>query len=132
MGSPSRPPLVEEPGVGYPGVGARTARPSVGSAARQKEANMGLLDELLGGLARGGLGQGMDRSRSAAGGGASSVLMALLPVVLSMLASRQGRGAPALAPGGPGGLGGLGGLLEQLRGAGYGAEAYSWVSTGNN
>jgi len=112
---------------------------------------MGLLDDLLGGLA----GQ-PERTREAApaggGGGASSVLMALMPIVLSMLASRGGRGS-ALSPSGGGGLGdllgqvlggavggggsagaagGLGSLLEQLQRAGFGAEASSWVGRGPN
>jgi uncharacterized protein YidB (DUF937 family) len=90
---------------------------------------MGLLDELLGGLARGGLGQGVDRSPSPAGGGTATVLMALLPVVLAMLANRQGGGSPGA---GAGGLGGLGGLLDQLRSTGYAAQADSWVGTGDN
>ena len=93
---------------------------------------MGFLDELLGGLARGGLGQGMGRSASPVGGGMGGVLMALMPVVLSMLMSRQGGGSLAAAAGGPGGAGGLDGLLGQLRGAGYGAQADSWVGTGAN
>jgi uncharacterized protein YidB (DUF937 family) len=91
---------------------------------------MGLLDELLGGLVRGGLGQGLGRAQAPAGGGGTgSVLMALLPVVLSMLASRQGGGAPSA---GASGFDGLGGLLEQLRRSGYGQQADSWVSTGEN
>jgi uncharacterized protein YidB (DUF937 family) len=82
----------------------------------------------------------------------SQVLVALLPVVLSMLANRgSGGGSPtraAYAPEAGGGLGdvlgqvlgggsrgaggGLGGLLEQLQRAGFAAEADSWVSRGPN
>src|SRR5262249_20810907 len=70
------------------------------------------------------------------------LVMAMLPVVLSMLANRQGGPAmgglgSAAAPGmggpaGLGGLGGLGGLLEQLTRSGYGQQAASWVGTGAN
>src|SRR5262249_20806848 len=118
---------------------------------------MGLLDQILGGLASGGLGglaQGnapaaSGRQAQAAGGGAfGSVLVSLLPVVLEMMASRStgapgsaGQRGPAtgnLAPGGSGGagdlggLGGLGGLLEQLQKAGLGQQASSWIGTGSN
>jgi uncharacterized protein YidB (DUF937 family) len=103
---------------------------------------MGLLDELLGGLAQGGLGQAMGQQAPEGragrgqqqpvgpqGGGMASVLTALLPLVLSMLANRQGGGG--LGTGG-GGLGGLGGLLEQMGRAGYAEQARSWVGTGAN
>ena len=86
-------------------------------------------------------------------------MMALLPVVLSMLASRGGsrQGGGGLGdilgqvlggagqspesmgddsmPGsraGMGGMGGLGGLLEQMQQAGLGQQARSWVGTGEN
>jgi uncharacterized protein YidB (DUF937 family) len=62
----------------------------------------------------------------------TGVLMALLPVILSMLASRQGGGALATRPGASPGGGGLGDLLEQFRRQGYGAQADSWVGTGAN
>jgi len=122
---------------------------------------MGLLDELLGGVLGGGAGQlgggagqqgGWRPAQGAApaGGGGASIMMALLPVVLSMLSSgggggRQGggglgdilgqvlgggagsRGGAALGAGG-----GLGGLLEQMQRAGFGDQASSWVSTGQN
>ncbi len=104
---------------------------------------MGLLSQILGGLAGNVLG------RSSAGrtsGGVSRVLMSLLPVVLGMLANRQGgrigRGGVSDLRGGSlgglggagaiGGLGGLGGLLEQFIQKGYGSQANSWVSTGPN
>lgn len=108
---------------------------------------MGLLDELLGGLARGGLGQatGQQAPRGRGGlgqqpmgpqgGGMNSVLMALLPLVLSMLANRQGGGGlggNAGNMGGQGGLGGLGSLLEQFQRMGYADQAKSWVGTGSN
>jgi uncharacterized protein YidB (DUF937 family) len=82
-----------------------------------------------------------------------NVLTALLPVVLGMLANRQGGPQAGFGPGGGGGLGsilggmlgggggagaamgglgGLGALLEQFQRAGYGEQANSWVSTGQN
>ena len=91
---------------------------------------MGLLDEILGGVL-GAAGQAPMRGRGqTAGGGMSGVLMALLPVVLGMLANRGG-GIPQ-AGAGPGGMGGLGDLLDRFRNAGYGDQANSWVSTGQN
>ncbi len=115
---------------------------------------MGLLDELLGGLAQGGLGQamgqqaprgrGQQQPMGPQGGGMSSVLIALLPLVLSMLANRQGGGAlggnrgnmggmgGTGGTGGTGGMGGLGGLLEQFQRMGYADQANSWVGTGSN
>jgi uncharacterized protein YidB (DUF937 family) len=91
---------------------------------------MGLLDELLGGLAGGGLGQPVDRPPAQASAGMGNILTALLPVALAMLASRQGGGSTGV--GGPGGAGGLGGLLDQFRRMGYARQADSWVSTGPN
>jgi uncharacterized protein YidB (DUF937 family) len=111
---------------------------------------MGLLDELLGGLAQGGLGQatGQQAPRGRGGlgqqpmgpqgGGMSSVLMTLLPLVLAMLANRQGGGGLGGnagnmgGMGGQGGLGGLGSLLEQFQRMGYAGQANSWVGTGSN
>ena len=84
--------------------------------------------------------------------------MALLPIVLSMLASRGGgptTGNAARGPGlgaadggllgtlggmqggtggtgGSGGLGGLGALLELFQQKGYGNQVQSWVGTGQN
>ena len=102
---------------------------------------MGLLDQVLGGLT----GNVSDRSPmggSSSGSGMSNALVALLPVVLGMLANRQGAGPGAAGfsaisalgggGGGAGGLGGLGGLLEQLTRSGYGQQATSWVGTGRN
>jgi len=118
---------------------------------------MGLLDELLGGLAGQSMGGRMQPQQptQATGGGMSQVLIALMPVVLGMLANRGGQGgAPTqmnYAPqGGGGGLGdllgqvlgggaggrgmggGLGGLLAQMQQAGFGDEADSWVGRGAN
>lgn len=112
---------------------------------------MGLLTQILGGLAGGGLGRapiGMG-----AGGGMNRVVVALLPVVLGLLANRQhggirGGAFPGMGGmgrsggmGGMGGLGGLGGLagmgglgalLGMFAQRGYGQHADSWVGTGPN
>jgi uncharacterized protein YidB (DUF937 family) len=121
---------------------------------------MGLLDELLGGLAgqsTGGQMQPQQPMQAGGGGGMSQVLIALMPVVLGMLANRGAQGgAPTqmnIGPQGGGGLGdllgqvlggaaggrggmggggGLGGLLSQLQQAGFGDQADSWVSRGAN
>jgi uncharacterized protein YidB (DUF937 family) len=116
---------------------------------------MGLLDDLLGGLAgqaTGGRGGREAPRGDAGGGGTPQVLMALMPVVLAMLANRGTRGAPGQAGyapegGGLGGIlgqvlgggaaggspaGGLGGLLEQLGRAGFSEQADSWVARGQN
>lgn len=115
---------------------------------------MGLLDDLLGGLAgqgmRGGV-PGQPTQTGSGGGGASQVLVALMPIVLGMLANRGARGgsptqmnAPGtgggigdllgqLLGGGSGGMGdGLGGFLERLQRTGFGEQADSWVSRGAN
>lgn len=109
---------------------------------------MGLLDDLLGNMMGGGAGQqgGWRPAPGAApaGGGGASIMMALLPVVLSMLASRGGGSrsgggglgdllGQVLGGGSPSGAGGgLGGLLEQMQRSGFGDQARSWVSTGQN
>lgn len=135
---------------------------------------MGLLDQILGGLAgRGGVGGGLGGPGGIGQGGGvptgrapggrvnTQVLMALLPIVLSLLANRRrggsmpgmgggmgglggllgglgGRGASAGGLGGLGGLGalaglgGLAGLLGQLGQHGYGQQVQSWVGTGEN
>lgn len=118
---------------------------------------MGLLDDLLGGLAgpaAAGRAPAQPTRADAGEGSMSNVLMALLPVVLAMLSNRgsQGRapGQMSAAPGAGGGLGdilgqvlggaagggasagGLGSVLAQLQRAGFGEEAASWVSTGAN
>src|SRR5215468_785654 len=113
-----------------------------------EDETMGLLDELLGSALGGGLGQqGSERpaqGSAAAGSGAPSIMTALLPVVLSMLASRGGGSMPGggglgnifgqmLGGGTPSGTsGGLGGLLEQMQRAGFGDHAQSWVGSGQN
>jgi uncharacterized protein YidB (DUF937 family) len=115
---------------------------------------VGLLDELLAGLAGQGQGPGgpaPSQSRQAgAGPDMSRVLAALVPVVLGMIANRGGQGAsptpvnraPAggnlgdllgqVLGGGGGAAGGLGGLLEQLQRGGFREQADSWVSRGAN
>jgi uncharacterized protein YidB (DUF937 family) len=114
----------------------------------QEEEIMGLLDDLLGSALSGGAGQQRGwrpaQGAAAAGGGGASVMMTLLPVVLSMLASRGGGGrsgggdlgdilGQVLGGGAPSGAGGgLGGLLEQMQRTGFGDQARSWVSTGQN
>jgi len=108
---------------------------------------MGILDDLLGGLAGQAAGGRAQQTRAPGGGAGSQVLMALLPVVLQMLSNRGSGGGSGsgggladvlgqvLGGGGrgaAGGLGGLGGLLEQLQRAGFAEEADSWVSRGAN
>jgi uncharacterized protein YidB (DUF937 family) len=113
---------------------------------------MGILDDLLGGLAGQGMGGRADAQATRTGGGAgmSQVLMALMPIVLGMLANRGSGGGSRtqtnVAPGsgglgdllgqvlgGAGGSGGgLGGLLEQLQRTGFREQADSWVSRGAN
>ncbi|MDB5924676.1 MAG: hypothetical protein JWN13_3612 [Betaproteobacteria bacterium] len=115
---------------------------------------MGLLSSILGGIAGNALGRssGMGGLRGLGrGGGRSSILLALLPVVLSMLANRRanatmGRNAmPGVGLGtGAGGLGGLGGLgalaglgglgalLHRFQEKGFGDQVQSWVGTGAN
>ena len=124
---------------------------------------MGFLDDLLGGaLAGGSMSQGGQQRSPGSGSGMGGVITALLPVVLSMLASRggsrQGGGglgdilSQVLAGGGQsgggmgdvgdrmpgaragmdGGMGGLGALLEQMQHAGLGDQARSWVGKGQN
>jgi uncharacterized protein YidB (DUF937 family) len=112
---------------------------------------MGLLDQILGGAA-GGMGAGSQQRNTGIG---SSVLMALLPVVIGMLTNRGGGagatggigglgsilgmgGASSSGAGGLGGLGGaagmggLGSLIEQFTHKGYGSQANSWIGTGSN
>ena len=89
---------------------------------------MGLLDQLLQGALTGGLGQATGQQRPAGqGGNLASLAMAVLPVVLGMLANRQGG-----APGAGAGMGGIGDLLAQFQRAGFGEQARSWVGTGQN
>jgi len=113
---------------------------------------MGILDDLLWGLAGQAMGGRANAQATRAGGsaGMSQVLMALMPIVLGMLANRGSRGGSPtqtnFAPGsgglgdllgqvlgGAGGSGGgLGGLLEQLQRTGFREQADSWVSRGAN
>ncbi|UST52738.1 YidB family protein (plasmid) [Comamonadaceae bacterium OTU4NAUVB1] len=115
---------------------------------------MGLLDQILGSAA-GGINAGSQQRNTGIG---SSVLMALLPVVIGMLTNRGGSagatgglgglgglgsipgmgGASSSGAGGLGGLGGaagmggLGSLIEQFTHKGYGSQANSWIGTGSN
>jgi len=79
---------------------------------------MGVLEDLLAsaagarGMSRQPMG-GRPQASAVAGGGSGSLLMALLPVVLAMLASRGG-GTQSAQPGG----GGLGDILGQVLGGG--------------
>ncbi len=127
---------------------------------------MGMIDDLLAGVAS-GQGPGRVPPQQHGAGGGNAALLALLPIVLSMLA-RRGAGGAGARPSGPagglgdilgqltgggqrggglgdilgqvlgggaaagGGSGGLGGLLGQLESAGFGEQARSWVSTGQN
>ena len=108
---------------------------------------MGILDELLGGMAGQAVGGRASQGQTqTTGGGArmSHVLMALMPIVLQMLSSRGARGGSGTGGGiadvlgqllggsGPRTAGGLGGLLEQLQRTGFGEQADSWVSRGAN
>jgi uncharacterized protein YidB (DUF937 family) len=113
---------------------------------------MGLLDDLLSGLAgqpTGGRVPQQPTRSGAAGASMSNVLMALMPIVLGMLANRGSqRGAPSQmgaggglgdilgqllgGPTGGGGAGGLGAVLAELQRAGFGEQANSWVSRGAN
>lgn len=113
---------------------------------------MGLLDDLLGGLAGQATGgrASLPPTRAGAGAGSTSaVLTALLPVVLGMLANRgsQPRSTGQASAGGLGDIlgqvlggaagggssgGGLGAVLSQLQRAGFGEQAASWVSPGAN
>jgi uncharacterized protein YidB (DUF937 family) len=106
---------------------------------------MGILDDLLSGIAGQALGGRAPQQPTAGGGaGMSQVLMALMPVVLQMLSGPGARGGSGTGGGigdvlgqvlggsGRGAAGGLGGLLEQLQQAGFGEQADSWVSRGAN
>ena len=103
---------------------------------------MGLLDSILSGVANNALGRATGMGGLLGGrGGRSNVLMALLPVVLTMLANRRSSGTAfggSATPAGLSGLGalagigGLGALLHRFQQNGYGSQAQSWVGTGNN
>ena len=113
---------------------------------------MGLLDDLLEGMAGqgpGGRAQAQPR-RAGDGPDMSRVLIALAPVLLNMLANRGRQGGSPIPEnrtpggggigdllgqvlgGGSGARGGLGGLLEQLQRAGFREQADSWVGRGAN
>ena len=77
---------------------------------------MGILDDLLAGVASGqGAGIPIQRPQRNAGG-PNSALLALLPIVLSMLANRGGASASSGRDAGP--AGGLGDILGQMMGGG--------------
>lgn len=93
---------------------------------------MGLLDELLGGMADAAGGRGAERAPAAGNAqGMGGIVAALLPVVLAMLANRGGTQAGAGAGGledllgqvlgGGRGAGGMGDLLGQMLGGGRGS-----------
>jgi len=71
---------------------------------------MGLLDQIIGGVAGQLLGGGKQ--------------MNLVNLVLGMLSGQQGGGAA--------GGGGLGSIVEQFTRSGFGQQAQSWVGTGQN
>jgi uncharacterized protein YidB (DUF937 family) len=134
-------------------MGYRTRRP-VRSSAR--EVDLSLLDDLLAsvtGQASSGHSMGRQPQPQPAASGMGNIMMALLPVVLAMLANRRraaaaqadpraGAGAGAgglgdllgalLGGAGGAGTGGLADLLAQFQRAGYGEQADSWVSRGQN
>lgn len=104
---------------------------------------MGLLDQLLGGAAAAqDEGQGTPAPGAAPPDVGAPVLAALLPVVLGMLADRQGPGAAAAVPAAAAqspalssalaGVGGLAGLLARFSRHGHGPLASSWVTAGAN
>lgn len=72
---------------------------------------MGLLDDLLGGLAgqaMGGRAQQQPTPATGGGAGMSQVLVALMPIVLGMLANRGSQGAsPTQMSDAPGASGGI-------------------------
>lgn len=92
-------------GAMAPGTADDRGRPGAGAPSMP---GMGGLESILGGLAGGGGGST---------GGAGAAGGAALIAVLMQLLQRNG---------------GLGGLLQQFQQAGYGREADSWVSTGEN
>lgn len=103
---------------------------------------MGLLDEVLGGMAAGATGRGGAPKES---GSMAGIAATLIPVVLAMLSQRSAEPRAGLSGGGVGdvlggllgsgagaGAGGLGQILELFQRAGFGAQASSWVGTGAN
>jgi uncharacterized protein YidB (DUF937 family) len=77
---------------------------------------MGILDDLLAGATSGqGGGLPTQRPQRGAGGGPNAALLALLPIVLSMLANRGGSDSSG-RDAGP--AGGLGDILGQMMGGG--------------
>lgn len=112
---------------------------------------MGLLDDLLGQLAKSGQGtRPASQAQSTGGSSMGGILMALAPIVLAMLNNNNARAGQANVGasggglgdllgqvlgggrGGSSGMGGLGDLLEQFQRAGFGDQTRSWVGTGQN
>jgi uncharacterized protein YidB (DUF937 family) len=103
---------------------------------------MGLLDDLMGQLTGAAASDSGRRPQSNTG----AAMAALLPIVLAMLrgSGSQSQAGPQPSGGGLGDIlsqvlggsgsssGGLGALLERFQAAGYGQQARSWVSTGQN
>jgi RsmE family RNA methyltransferase len=123
LGSRLSPRATRAPGAPHGNRGARGAgyttrrrrRLSLTSPEHRQDERkrMGLLDSILGGALGGG-----------AGGQADQGTAALMQLALQLLAGSAGQG-------GQGG-GGLMDLLQQFQQAGLGAQADSWVSTGQN
>jgi len=90
---------------------------------------MGLLSQILAGVTGNRVGRS---SSGTTGGGASRVLMALLPIVLGMMRNSQRSNNTSQGEHAAGGWGGLGGLLDQFTRKGFGMQASSWVGTGAN
>jgi len=123
---------------------------------------MGLLDDLLGQIAGAATANRprettVQAGNSSSGMSMSTIVMALMPIVLAMLRNRGGTAPSAqvgqastggglgdllgqvlggMGSGGGGGagggLGGLGAILDGLQRAGFGEQARSWVSSGEN
>ena len=94
---------------------------------------MGLLDSILGGIAGnlgGSSGTGGMAGQGRAAGGQNNILMALLPVVLSMLANRGGAPTAGNATRGSGVGASDGGLLGAIGGMAGGMGTRGMGSTG--
>ena len=86
-------------------------QPGAQNDPRMGGGGMGGLESMLGGGAAQGMG-----GRGGGGMAAAGIGAALMPILLQMLQKN----------------GGLGGMLSQFQQAGYGQQADSWVSTGQN
>src|SRR5262249_40229283 len=86
---------------------------------RRQEVSMGLLDDLLGGLAgqaMGGRGQQERTQARSEGGGMNQIFMSLMPIVLGVLANRGSAGGSPTQMGYAPRGGGLGDVLGQVLG----------------